>query len=129
MPALASISVNDAEATPVAHVFAPVTTDGSLARLANRSGDTPAGFETISVEVRTPQSATGAYRVILKGNFPTEATVDGSIAVVRNSSFELSLNFSQKSTAQERKNVMQILSGLLSHATIVAVAENVEPIY
>jgi len=129
MPALASISVNDAEATPVAHVFSPVTTDGATARFANRSAATPQGFETLSVEVRSPNSATGAYRVILKGNFPEEATVDGETVVVRNSSFEVALNLSQKSTAQERKNALKIVSGLLAHTTIVAVCENVEPIY
>lgn len=129
MPALASISVNDAEATPVAHVFSPVTTDGALARLANRAADTPAGFETLSVEVRSPASSTAAYRVILKGNLPTEATVDGSVVVDHNSSFSIEINCSQKSTSQERKNLLKILSNLLAHATIVSVVENVEPIY
>lgn len=129
MPALASISVNDAESTPVAHVFSPVTTDGALAKLANRAADTPAGFETLSIEVRSPVSATAAYRVIIKGNFPTEATADGQTVIDHNSSFELAINFSQKSTSQERKNLAAMISNLLANATLVSVVENVEPIY
>lgn len=129
MPALASISVNDAEATPVAHVFSPVTTDGSLARFANRDADTPAGFETLSIELRAPVSSTAAYRAILKGTFPTEATVDGTPQVVKLSSFEIAINLSQKSTAQERLNVLKILSNLLASSVMEDVIENVEPIY
>jgi len=129
MPALASISVNDAESTPVAHVYSPVTTDGTLAKFANRDAATPAGFETLSIDVRTPTAPSAAYRVIAKGNDPVEATVDGQTVVVHNSSFELTLNFSQKSSAQERKNLVKKIANLLIHTTFVSVAENVEPIY
>lgn len=129
MPAMASISVNDAEATPVAHAFSPVTTDGSTAKWANRIAATPAGFETLSLEVRTPTQPTAAYRVILKGNLPKEATVDGLPVVDYNNSFECVINYSQKSTAQSRKNAVKILQNLLGHATIIAVNENVEPVY
>lgn len=129
MPAMASISVNDAESTPVAHPFSPVTTSGATAKFANRTADTPAGFETLSIEVVQPKAASAAYRTLLKANLPTEATVDGQTAVVRNNSFEIALNFSQKSTAQERKNALKIASNLLAHSTVVSVVENVEPIY
>lgn len=129
MPAIGNISVNDAETTPVAHVFSPVTTDGATAKLANRVATTPAGYETLSIEVRNPTSATAAYRVVLKSNDPVTATVDGSDVVVRNSSAELTFNFSQLSTSQERLNLLKMMSGLLDHATTKSVVQNLEPIY
>jgi hypothetical protein len=129
MPAIGNIVVNDAETTPVAHTFAPVTTDGSLAKLANRTATTPSGFETMKVEVRPPNGNGGAHRVILGMGDPTEVTVDGVVSIDRVNSFEFTFNLSQKSTAQERKNILKMASNLLNHATIVAVVENVEPIY
>jgi hypothetical protein len=129
MPAIGNIVINDDETTPVAHTFAPVTTDGSLAKLANRTGSMPAAFETLSVEMRQPASATGAYRLVVKTNDPVEATVNGVQTVVRNSSCELTFNFSQSSSSQERLNLLKMMSNLLSHATVKSVAQNVEPIY
>lgn len=129
MPAIGNISVIDAQAFPEAHVFAPVTTDGTKARLANRNGSTPKGFETLEVEVVQPASNNGAYRVLLRGSDPVEATVDGTVVVDRVSSFDIRLNFSQKSTSAERKDLLKIVSNLLAHATIVTCCENLEPIY
>lgn len=129
MPAFGNIVINDAAATPVAHTFAPVTTDGALAQLANRVASTPRGFETLRVEMKAPSNGASAYRCIIGLNDPVEATVDGAQVVVRNSSASVSLNFSADSTAQERKDLLKLMSNLLAHATIVTVCENLEPIY
>lgn len=129
MPAIGNIVVNDAETTPVAHTFAPVTTDGGLAKLANRSAITPQGFETLVTEVKLPTNPNGAHRLRLAMGDPTEVTVSGQTVIDHVNSFEVTLNFSQKSTAQGRKNLLKMLSNLASHATIVAMAENLEPQY
>lgn len=129
MPAIADIVVNDAETTPVAHTFSPVTTNGALAKLANRTATTPAGYETLQAEMRTPGGGRTAYQLVLGLNDPVEAVVDGQTVVVRNNSFELKFNFSPLSTAQERKNDLKMASNLLAHATIVAMADKLEPIY
>lgn len=129
MPALAPIVINDAEGTPVAHTFDPVTTDGSLAQLANRSATTPKGFETLRVEVKAPANGQAAYRLLIGSNDPVEATVNGVQTVVRNCSADIRLNFSPDSTAQERKNLLKMMSNLLAHATIVSCADKLEPIY
>lgn len=129
MPALANIVVNDAATTPVAHTFSPVTTDGSTARFANRSATTPAGFETLQVEVKQPANRDGAYRVIIGMGKPTEVTVSGVTTVDRVNSGQVSLNFSQKSTAQERKDMLKMLANACLDTAIVSVVTNVEPIY
>lgn len=129
MPAIGSISINDAKATPVAHVFDPVTTNGSAGRLANRAASIPSGFETLTLELREPASVNGAYRLLGKMSFPTVAAVDGTDKVVRNDSATIEVNFSQQSTAQDRKDRVKLISNLFAHATIVAMAEKVEPLY
>lgn len=129
MPAIGNIVVNDAAATPVAHTFAPVTTDGAIAQLANRTASTPKGFETLRLELRAPAGNASAYRLLIGMNDPVEATVNGVQVVVRNCSADIRLNFSPDSTAQERKDLTKMISNLLSHATTTAMVENLEPIY
>lgn len=129
MPALAPIVINDAETTPVAHTFDPVTTDGSLAQLANRTATSPKGFEILRMEVKAPANGSSAYRLLIGFNDPVEATVNGVQTVVRNCSADLRLNFSQDSTAQERKNLLKMMSNLFAHATVVTMADKLEPIY
>lgn len=129
MPALGNIAIADAETTPVTHTFAPVTTDGSLAILANRSATSPQGFETLRVSLNQPKTAKSAYVLDIGFNDPVEATVDSQNVVVRNNSAKLTINFSAQSTAQERKNTLKLMYNVLNHATIVAMADTLEPIY
>lgn len=129
MPSLGNIVVNDAEVTPVAHTFAPVTTDGALAELANRSAVTPQGFETLRAELKKPNGNRTAYALNLDLYDPVEGTVEGQSAVVRFSSCSLKFNFSPLSSVQERKNLIKIAQNLLGHATVTSMAENLEPIY
>lgn len=129
MPAIGNIVINDAAATPLAHTFAPVTTDGAIAKLANRTASTPKGFENLSVEMRAPQGSSTAYRLLIGFNDPVEATVDGAQVVVRNNSADIRVNFSPDSTLQERKDTLKLMANLLGHATISLVVENLEPIY
>lgn len=129
MPAIGNIALADAEAAPVTHTFSPVTTDGSVAKFANRAASIPQGFETLQIEVVTPSNSTAAYRVKVKASFPTVAVVAGTDSVVKISSFEAVLNCSQLSTAQERKNYAKMIADLFTNGTFVSVVENVEPIY
>lgn len=129
MPALANIAIADAAVAPVTHTFAPVTTDGSRAELANRAASIPAGFENLSLELKKPASATGAYRLIGKMSLPTVVTVNGIDTVVRQNVVNFDVNMSQQSTAQERKNAAKLLSNLFAHATVVAMVDTLEPIY
>lgn len=129
MPAIGNIALADAKTTPVTHTFAPVTTDGAVAKLANRAASIPQGFETLQIEVTQPQSPTAAYRVKVKASFPTVAAVEGQDAVVRVSSFECAFNFSQLSSAQDRKDVLKLMANLFINSQMISVCENVEPIY
>lgn len=129
MPAIGNIAIADAETSPVTHTFGPVTTTGALAKLANKTSTTVPGWETLQVDLRQPRSAQGAYQMVIGFNDPVEATVDGQVVVVRNNSAQLTLNFSQLATAQERKNTLKLMSNLLNHATIVSVVDGLEPIY
>lgn len=129
MPAITNIVINDGESTPVAHTFAPVTTNGSIAKLASRTGSIPQNWEQMTVDVKQASSAEGAHQVRIGVGDPVEATVNGTVVQDHLSSFEIKFNLSQKSTLQERKNLLKLAYNALANATIVTVVENIEPIY
>jgi len=127
MPAIANQSVNDGQATPVAHTFAVVTTDGKTAKFADKSPGIPAGYIRISDEAREPAGSSGAYRRILSFSLPTTAVVDGVTKVVRTSSAQLVWNFAQDSTDQERKDLVAYSLNFPGLATEKASIWGLEP--
>lgn len=129
MPAIASLVINDGQTTPVAHTFAPVTTDGAEAKYADRAPALPIGYLQISHEVRQPASSTAAYRVITGFNFPVLATINSVLTKVRNSSAQVVFNFAQDSTDQERKDALAYVSNFLANSTVKTSIQNVEPFY
>jgi hypothetical protein len=129
MPALAAIALADGESSPVTHTFAPVTTNGQKGQLANRAASIPRGYEGLTIEVVKPSSGTAAYRIIGSMTLPTVADVDGLDQVVRQNKLDFTLNMSQDSTEQDRKNARVLLKNLFSDATIATVIEKLEPLY
>lgn len=129
MPAIAALSVNDGLATPVAHTFSPVSTDGSTAKWADRSPSIPAGFRTISEEVAAPSGSRTVYRVTWGFMNPTVAAVDGVDTVVRYSSAQVVLNIHPDSTLQERKDLLAYVANTLGLAGMKTSVENLEPYY
>lgn len=129
MPAIAALSINDGLASPVAHSFAPVTTDGSKAEFADRSPSIPSGYRTISHEVSAPNGSRTVYRMTLGYKNPTVATVDGSDVVVRYSSAQVILNIHPDSTLQERKDLLAYVANSLDNANVKTSVENLEPFY
>lgn len=129
MPAIAALSVNDGLATPVAHTFSPVSTDGSTAKWADRSPSIPAGYRTISEEVAAPSGSRTVYRVTWGFMNPTVAAVNGVDTVVRYSSAQVVLNIHPDSTLQERKDLLAYVANTLGLAGMKTSVENLEPYY
>lgn len=131
MPALANISINDGAASPVAHVFAPVTTDGVLASLKERVGTTPELFPALSVSVREPLKGQTekVYRLNLRITQPTSKTVDGVAVVDFTNSVSVEFLISARSTLQSRKDILAFAKNMLSHATITSVVQDLEPLF
>ncbi len=128
-PAIAQLVIADGAASPANHNFDPVTTDGSLAKFADRSATIPAGYATISHEVLPPSGNRTTYKITEGFMVPVVATVNGVDTVVRYSSGQVILNVHPDSLLAERKNLRAYMSNFLAHATIKTSIENLEPIY
>lgn len=129
MPAIAALTINDGLATPVAHTFSPVKTDGSEAKWADRSPTIPSGFRLISHEVVGPSGNRTVHKVTLGFMMPTVATVNGVDQVVRYSSAQLVLNIHPDSLLQERKDLLAYISNTLADANMKTSVWNIEPFY
>lgn len=129
MPAIAALTIADGAATPVNHTFSPVTTDGSLAKWADRSPSVAAGFRTITEEVLEPSGQRTAYKITLGFYFPVLASVNGVDTVVRFNSGSVVMNMAPDSTLQERDDTLTYMINTISHASIRSSVENLEPFY
>jgi len=129
MPALAALTINDGQSSPAAHTFSPVSTNGALAKWADRSPTIPAGFITSTLEVAAPSGNRTVYKWQSGYNLPTIATIDGVDQVVRNSSAQVTLNIHPESTLQERKDLLAYVANSLGIAGWKTSVENLEPYY
>lgn len=129
MPAIASQSINDGQAAPVAHTFAPVSTTGKLAKWADRSPSIPAGFRTLSFEYNEPSGNRSAHKLSWGFYLPVVATVNGVDTVVRYNSGIITMNLAPDGTLQERKDTRAYMANSLDLAFFVTAIENLEPAY
>jgi len=129
MPAIAALSINDGQSTPVAHTFNPVSTNGAKAQWADRSPSIPAGFRTLSHEIAGPNGSRTVHRITMGYMIPTVATVNSVDTVVRYSSAQVILNIHPESTLQERKDLLAYVANSLGLASVKTSVENLEPYY
>lgn len=129
MPALATLTINDGAATPVAHTFSPVSTNGSHAYWADRSQATPAGYFKVDHNVENPNSSRTVYRVTMGFGVPTLASIDGVQTVVRTNSAQVVFNLHPDSTLQERKDLLAFVANSLGLTDVKNSVWNIEPFY
>lgn len=128
-PAIAALTINDGQASPAAHTFDPVTTDGSLAKWADRSPSIPAGYRSLSWEVVPPSGNRTTHKLTLGISVPVVATVNGVDTVVRYSSGQVVLNVHPESLLQERKDLLAYVANFLGIAGVKTSVQNLEPYY
>lgn len=136
MPNRSSITINDGQAAPVAHVFTPDGQYGDVSNFQDTSGGTPIGYWLLKVGVRkpVPGSAAPVHKVTLSIMRPTmdvtaPSTGSGiqpapSVAYYCTSKHEFLLP--ARSTLAERKDILALAKNLLANSDIVTVVQNCE---
>lgn len=146
MPAIGNITINDGAATPVAHTFSPTKIDSNnVAYLHDRSGGIAIGYPSIALLTKLPSpagagQASGSNRVI-RNNFKielpilevTSASTGSGIQPAPTLSYlcgvDINFRIAERSTLQNRKDILAFAKNLLSNASIVAMVENSEVVY
>lgn len=119
MAQAASITVNDRESTPVAHIFAPRAIVPGAATFVE-SGTVPIGEKTLIVRHR--KSGTRFHtRITLAVPTLVTETINGvSVPKVPRTAFlDLNIRFDDTSTLQERKNAVGMLANALAASQTV----------
>lgn len=114
MPALQTVTVNDRESTPIAHIFVPRDVKDGVGLLVRSSG-VPVGEERLTSSMR---KAGANFRGKATIAIPVVATqvINGvsTPVLVRTAYVELNATFHETSTEQERTNIMGITANLLA---------------
>lgn len=148
MPALASIAINDGQATPVAHTFSPVRIDEKgVASFYDRSGGIAIGFPRFTISLKEPVNPVRAgsssdakkrnYKAILTFDVPvlesTSAATGSGIApaptVAYVHSGRLEMNLPERGTLSNRNDLVAYFVNALSNTTVKSVLQNLEAFY
>lgn len=142
MPARANITVNDGQATPVAHTFNP-SEDNGVDLFEDKSGGIAIGYPQISVRFRRPAPALNGqmssansrvYRIQLNFSWPvlevTSASTGTGIQPAPTVAYVLRSNqewiIPERSTLANRKDLRAIVYNTLNNADIKKVLEEQE---
>lgn len=138
MAAIANIVLNDAQATPVAHTFAPAKTQADMAVLEDRSAGVYIGFNKLTFMLSRPQGASKTsnrnLRLVIRVETPKMEVVSNNtisgISPAPTVSYrpvaELSITFPDRCSLQDRKDLQKYVLQLLSNSFVTNAVENYE---
>lgn len=141
MPAFASVSLNDGQATPVAHTFDPVDIDSQgIARWQDISGGIVLGYPTLTLLTKRPPARNVGnrnykvtYKVVLPVLEQTSASTGTGIepapTLAYNLIATLEMVLPERSALSERKDVAAYLANFLSKTEWTSAVQNLQPIY
>lgn len=148
MPALAALTINDGQATPVAHTFSPVRIDEKgVASFYDRSGGVAIGFPRFTVSLKEPVNPVKAglssdptkrnYKAVITIDVPimestSAATGSGiapapTVAYVHGARLEITLP--ERGTLANRNDLIAYIGNSLSNATVKSIIQNLEGFY
>lgn len=130
MPALnSSVSINDGQATPVAHSFIPVKVSPDETILQERSSSTPLGYKTLSVRFSPASAKRNTYRANVKLVSPIVETVGGVNVITGSFITDCSFVVPNNSTVQQRKDQLAYFLNSLLNYPIGNVITDIEAIW
>lgn len=131
MPAIGNIVINDGAATPVAHTFGVVTTDGKIASFADRSGGIPAEFPLIKISSTVPAGSNRYFRVEQSISMPKSA-VDpqtGKSYIARQTQARTIFTLPETGVVQERKDILAYSKNLAALSLTTSLVVDLEALY
>lgn len=145
MPTLATLTIDDGQATPVAHPFTPLTINsGGITTFIDRTGGIPLGFCKLDLSLRQPpdakpgQNSSGrVYKAMLRLFVPTleqtSASTSTGIQPAPTKAFDhiatVQFFLPERGTTQNRKDLLALVTNALSADAIKTVITDLEPFY
>lgn len=139
MTQFATITINDGQATPVAHTFTARRLQEGIAKWQDISGGIAVGFPTITASLREPVrgSKSPNYKATIKVALPVLEVVNSStysgITPAPTKAYDvvasLDIIMPERSALQNRKDIRAYLANLLANADIKAMVEDLNMVY
>lgn len=139
MTAFASITINDGQATPVAHTFTARRISDGIAKWQDISGGIALGFPTLTASLREPVkgSKIPTYRAEINLSVPKMETVNAStyngITPAPTKAYEvvakLTLLIPERSVSQDRKDIRAYMANALAQLDLKALIEDLNFVY
>lgn len=139
MTQFANITLNDGQATPVAHIFTARRMDGAVAKWQDISGGQAVGFPTLRASLREPLkgSKIPAYKVVIDIAVPTLEVVNAStyngITPAPTKAYDhiaqISLTLPERGTLAERKNLRSYIANALAQVDLRSMIEDLNMVY
>lgn len=138
MAAISNIVINDAQATPVAHTFAPAKTMSDMALLEDRAVGVYIGFNKLTFALTRPngpsQQATRNLKLSIKIETPKMEVVSNNtlvgIAPAPTVSYrpvaEVMFTFPERCSLQDRKDLLAFVKNALANAAATLAVESFE---
>lgn len=138
MSALAAIALMDAAATPVSHTFSPVMIDSNgIATYTDRASGIALGFPRLTLSMRPPTKTNRNYRLTLKLATPvlevtspnTATGIQPGPTLAYSPLVNIEFVLPERSSLQNRKDILAYAKGLLAHAVVTAAVQDFESVY
>jgi len=138
MSAIATLSLNDGQATPVLKTFSPNGTKEGIASWSDRSGGIALGYPTITHSLKTPTKGSRAYKMTAKVVLPileqTSASTATGIQPAPTLAYNLLANIEfvlpERCTSAQRKDLLAFVKNFLATTGVVTPAVvDFEPVY
>lgn len=137
MPSFSSLTINDGQATPVAHTFAPGTLVGTEAKYIDRSTGITVGFPVITANVSLPSKQSKMTKVRLKVVAPVLEVVNSStysgITPAPTRAYDMTFDgtffLPERSSLAQRKDILAYAKNLLANALVTSLVETQETVY
>lgn len=136
MPAIQNVVINDGQATPVAHTFAPAKIVADYALLEDRSSGVFVGFNKLSFQMQRPTGkATGGRNIKLEAKVETpKLETLGSAAsgytppptVAHRPVWTTGFTFPERCSLQDRKDLLAYAKGVMNSAEMAKAVEDYE---
>lgn len=134
MTAFADLTLNDGQATPVAHTFKARRIDGIVAKYQDISGGIAIGYPQVTLSSREPVGDSGNFKVVAKVKLPVLETVSGTsyAGIVPAPTLAYDLPFSGefilpgRSTIAVRKDILAYVRSLINSALMTALVVDLD---
>lgn len=134
MAAFADMTLNDGQATPVAHTFKARRIDGIVAKYQDISGGIAIGYPQVTISSREPVNGSDNFKVTAKVILPVLEAISGSsyAGIVASPTLAYNLTFNaefilpSRSTLPVRKDILAYAKNLISNAVLTAVVQDLD---